>query len=584
MKDVDYSKILISRDRMTLLSILLIALIARIWGISYGFPNTESVPDESTVVNIAVKFGTGDLNPRYFLYPTLYMYSLFVLFGGYFIIGFITGRYTDLYSFSAEFVYDPTNFYLIGRFYSVILGTVTVLAVYVLVARNFDRRYANIAALYMGLSYLSVRESHFAKTDSLMVFLVVCSTIFVIEIFRGGKGRMYIAAGFISGLAVSAKYTAVFLLPALFIAHLLRTYESGFCWRKLFFDRYLILAMLISVFAFFLGTPYAVLDATTFITHGMRQFVVAGSEKVFPYIDIGWWYHLRFSLFYGLGPGIISMALIGLVVGGRKHPELVLVVFSFAIIYYIVVGSAQAVFTRYMLPIVPFVCVAAGIGTGFLVDKLGSTTKNSFVRAGLLLGITGATVVPSALRVVQFNSLIAQRDTRNLALEWVMENVPAKSTFYQVGDRSALLPLPPTLESLRLAMDQAESENKTDTVEYRTLVLKYAEQERRKIEGFSECSYDEASGAFQIGTSRTEKLPDYIILTSSPLSFYTVPHPSGLEAILSTSYEQVVVFTSAGTEQPNALYDQQDALYVPFAGFDGIERPGPDIRIYRVRK
>jgi hypothetical protein len=31
------------------------------------------------------------------------------------------------------------------------------------------------------------------------------------------------------------------------------------------------------------------------------------------------------------------------------------------------------------------------------------------------------------------------------------------------------------------------------------------------------------------------------------------------------------------------VYDQQDAFYVPFDGFDGVARPGPNLSIYERR-
>jgi len=31
------------------------------------------------------------------------------------------------------------------------------------------------------------------------------------------------------------------------------------------------------------------------------------------------------------------------------------------------------------------------------------------------------------------------------------------------------------------------------------------------------------------------------------------------------------------------IYDRQDAFFLPIAGFRDVERPGPDVRIYRRR-
>ena len=58
--------------------ILLIALALRVAGTSFGLPGTFH-PDEPHHINTAVYFGSGDLNPHVFKYPTLWMYFLFIL-------------------------------------------------------------------------------------------------------------------------------------------------------------------------------------------------------------------------------------------------------------------------------------------------------------------------------------------------------------------------------------------------------------------------------------------------------------------------------------------------------------------------
>ena len=70
----------VRRAETFLLIVLVIAGLARCWGIGFGLPHTECRPDETTILRIALKFGTGDLNPHFFRYPTLYMYVLSCLY------------------------------------------------------------------------------------------------------------------------------------------------------------------------------------------------------------------------------------------------------------------------------------------------------------------------------------------------------------------------------------------------------------------------------------------------------------------------------------------------------------------------
>ena len=62
-------------DKWLLWLILILAVLVRLWGISFGLPGTDH-GDETEVVNHAVRFGTGDLNPHRFQYGALVQYLL----------------------------------------------------------------------------------------------------------------------------------------------------------------------------------------------------------------------------------------------------------------------------------------------------------------------------------------------------------------------------------------------------------------------------------------------------------------------------------------------------------------------------
>ena len=93
-----------------LLLILLLALSVRLLGINYGLPYVL-YPDEAVIVNHAMAFGTGDLNPHYFIYPSLYMYVLFIVYGMTYIGGRLLGAFgsTDDFIRLAEMYVETIN-------------------------------------------------------------------------------------------------------------------------------------------------------------------------------------------------------------------------------------------------------------------------------------------------------------------------------------------------------------------------------------------------------------------------------------------------------------------------------------------
>lgn len=77
-----------------LVTILAVALAVRLIGISFGLPYVY-YPDEAQIVNHAVAFGTGDLNPHYFIYPSLFMYVLFIIYCLSYVIGSLAGAFAS---------------------------------------------------------------------------------------------------------------------------------------------------------------------------------------------------------------------------------------------------------------------------------------------------------------------------------------------------------------------------------------------------------------------------------------------------------------------------------------------------------
>ena len=61
----------------------------------YGLPAVYNM-DEVAIMNRAMAFGTGDLNPKNFVYPTFYFYALFAWEGLTFVAGLLMGWWDTL--------------------------------------------------------------------------------------------------------------------------------------------------------------------------------------------------------------------------------------------------------------------------------------------------------------------------------------------------------------------------------------------------------------------------------------------------------------------------------------------------------
>jgi len=566
------------KSDIALIAILIAAGIARFWALDFGLPHTLCRPDESRIVNIAVKFGGGDFNPHFFSYPSLYPYTLFVLFGLYYVVGMILGTFSSVSDLILEFATDPSSFYLIDRIVVATLGTATVYTVYRVALKLFTKRIALVSSFFLALAYLHVRDSHFGVTDVPMTFLIMCSLLSILKCRNAHSMKGYALAGVFAGLAASTKYAGLLLFIPMSIVHFCNvSTENGRKIRDLL-DRRIIVFGMALVSAFLIGTPFAVLDFSSFLSDFLSEMNHLGSGHRNIILDRGWWYHLRFSLYYGLGWPLLLVSTVGMLVMARTNLKNALILCSFPLIYYLCAGKGYTVFVRYVVPLVPFLCITAAVSTihiaGLINDRLSPRVKTVLV--WLLAAII---VAPSTCRIIKFDSLLTHKDNRLIAAEWVHANIPRGSSIYQSCSDAGKLQLNPGqffIEKCQKYEAMITDGLNDETI--RSMMPKSIEYLKTKM-AYQEWTCDNEGGEFEFKGQGEGALPDYIIAEQSPLWDYSRPPPEVSE-LLTTSYKLLKTFYAIDIGEEENVFDQQDLFYVPFAGFKNVERPGPNIFIY----
>jgi len=514
------------RDQYKILFIVIISFFLRAYGLNFGLGFAESRPDETIAMHNALRYGTGDLNPHDFHWPSLFSYLLFILYGAYTALAFLFGHFSSWEGVIKEITFDPVNFLLISRLVSVICSSISVYLIYKIGVCFYKNKLAGIiAAIFLGFTYLDVRNSHFGTPDSLMVLLVMCTIYFICRTHDNPALKNYLCTGAAYGLAVSAKYNAVFLVAPLIIMQYLicKKNQAGYFTKNIFFLGFFTLI------AFTLGTPFWIIDFPAFfsdVTFEIRH-LINGHEGIV--LGRGWWYHLKFSLWYGMGPVLLALSLAGLIRLFLRDVKKSLLVFSFPLVYYVFFGYGYTVFVRHMLPILPFAALSAAL----LVT--GLFKKHRFF-AIILVGLT---VLFPLSNAIQFDNIINKKDNRVIAAQWIEKNIPVGSSIGFAGSKYSRIKLP---EGYRLSQ-----------------------------------IYESLSGQ---ETEVSINQPIYLIVERSPLFFYSYI-PDNLNNIIKEKYRILKAFFAESGNK--GIYDQQDAFYIPYAGFSKVIRPGPDILIY-IRK
>ncbi|MBI2504724.1 MAG: glycosyltransferase family 39 protein [Candidatus Latescibacteria bacterium] len=546
--------------------ILGVGLGLRLWGLGFGLPNGYCRPDESTLVHKALGVGTGDLNPHFFNYPSLHFYLLSVLYGLYFCAGYLGGVFVGLEDFQRQYLTDPSAFYLLGRLFGVCLGSASILLLYLIGRRVGGQRVGLSGAALLSVAFLHTRDSHFLTADIPATFHLLVAQLFFFAYLESGRWRDLSWGAVFLGLAASTKYNLGVFAAAQATAVLLG--PSGAARGK-----HLAGALALSGLAFVAGTPFALLDWGSFWRDLSfeRAHFAAGHG-----LDLGWGWvrHLGFSLPFGLGWPLLLAGLGGCAwLGWRRRPA-DLVLLSGILGYYAVAGSGKAVFPRYVLPLVPLLCLAAAIG----LEEVARRWR------GLWAVLVLAALAPGAALSWQHDQLLTRPDTRLLAAHWLEAQVPGGARIAMAGSayghpqvRRTRQWLQERLEDVRRAgLGGQHLERMLRWPEYPPAPAYYV-VELQPASGvalrsvWDPCPVD----------SLVRRGVGWVVTHEHPLPYSRIDAAFALQldsqAVLVAQFDPFV----AG-EHPAPVYDPTDAYYAPLAGFAAVERPGPLIKVYHL--
>jgi len=482
-------------------------------------------PDEEAITTIAARFVLIGPNPNFFDYPTLFMH----------IVAFI-----ERYWPGGQAVFDDTLPRLISRSLSAALGTATIPLLYSIGQRLFSTRAGLLAAAFLAIAFLHVRDSHFGVTDVPMTFMVTLAFLVIVWLPQDRAPFWLVAtAAVVCGLATSTKYNAALIVVPLVIAVWQR---EGSRWA------YPIIAVCF-VAGFLAGTPYAWIARQKFFSDllGLQSHLSGGHATD---EGLGWIRHLTFSLRYGLGLPLLLTALAGMAWLMAAERRMASVVLAFPLLYYLGMGSGRTVFMRHMTPLVPFAALLAAFALDRAATFVAARLKprapyelpnaangargfsRAFMGGGVLVALLAIAIsFDSASRSVALDRLLSEEDSRAVAAGVLKERYfPRGASVFQNGAIYGQVPLAP-------------------------------------------------EGIYHV--TPLDRLPQVVIIQSSPLQAYSDQPPDWRQKIAG-KYKQIlrVPVERSPRTGPDPIFDQQDAFFVPVVGFERYLRPGPAIEVF----
>jgi hypothetical protein len=109
------------------------------------------------------------------------------------------------------------------------------------------------------------------------------------------------------------------------------------------------------------------------------------------------------------------------------------VLLSFPIAYYIVAGAGHTVFARYIIPVLPFLAVAAAWSVVTVV-RVVLRESSPAVQNCAVAAVAVLAVAPSAGRLLLTDRLLARTDNRVIVGRALVDLIPPGSIVYQSGE------------------------------------------------------------------------------------------------------------------------------------------------------
>ncbi|MFH1502397.1 MAG: glycosyltransferase family 39 protein [Candidatus Eisenbacteria bacterium] len=412
--------------RSTEILILVVILAAAAWlrfrGLDWGLPQPYH-PDEGSILFHSLAFGTGDLNPHWFRWPSFLMYVMFGVYGGYYLLGRLVGTFGAPVDLLRGYLTDLSPFWLMGRWVSALAGVATVWVTYRIGRRAFDAFVGLVAALFMAVVYLHVRDSHYATPDVVTTFLAALSLLAAVRALDSGRVGDLVLSGFLAGLAASTKYPGVLAAAGTLAAYIHLATSRKVPVSSLFAAAGACAA------GFVVGTPYSVLSYQEFardVTTQLTMVSTTGVEHAATSFAAGLREVFAGSVGRGVGYPILALAVLGVFLRRGRVAESagrrISVVAAYAAAVFAVMIAITVKRSTYLTPALPAMALLAAAG----VEGLGGLLARPLKAPRHVLAVTLAVLVAlvAVIPSVRFGTALAAEDTRTQAARWIEANVP----------------------------------------------------------------------------------------------------------------------------------------------------------------
>jgi 4-amino-4-deoxy-L-arabinose transferase-like glycosyltransferase len=251
---------------------------------------------------------------------------------------------------------------VLGRALMGIGATLTVLWSYMLARRTMSAAAAVAVAASVAVAPTLVMHAHYLKEDTILTTCLIASVLCFLRFVERPDVRSAAWLGVATGLAFSAHYKAILLVPLYLIAPLMAPTGAPCASRPARFYGTLLLAGAVATGVFF-GVNWPIFLDLEMFGEGLlfeAQHAQIGHDVPIRWNDYWLGFHLLYSLAPGLGVAALSVAAGGLIWAAwswKSAPLQDRWLLAYVLVFYLVPEVSPLKpwpdFSRYMMPIVP---------------------------------------------------------------------------------------------------------------------------------------------------------------------------------------------------------------------------------------
>ncbi|MBI2622656.1 MAG: glycosyltransferase family 39 protein, partial [Candidatus Levybacteria bacterium] len=236
------------------------------------------------------------MHPDFFSYGTVTIYLIY-----------FTKQLLQIFNIQ-HLVFDS---FIIGRFYSALFSTLTILLAYKTTSIFLKKPWALAAASLVALSPGLIQQAHFATPESNLTFFLFGSLLFLLYFLQVGKVSHLLLSSVFLGLALGVKISSLVFLVPLITGVTLHSFKKPLRLVSLG-----SVSLILVIITFAIVAPYTFLDFPAFRSNLEYEGSLAiGRIPVFytrQFIDtIPVLFQLEKILPYALGPVLLLTGIIG---------------------------------------------------------------------------------------------------------------------------------------------------------------------------------------------------------------------------------------------------------------------------------